>query len=268
MTAVRLTSLLLVEERLLEADYFARRLRRSPPHHLQYNLNAFLSAARSVTFLLQKEMAHVPGFREWIANKQEDLRADVAARFFLLLRNFSQKEGRVRTIGFCGAKPRSRWTYRFAGGVHPTPHELNDRDVAECCSEHVAKLAKLTLEFANAFPFHSCPHRALTVEGITALDVSLADVAASAGLPDGWFEVAPPEIEVQLAGVRTLVDAVDFAAIRKLTRPRRHVEAADREDSFVRRILRENVQEGSRGYATIAAALLMGGMPVDEGRGS
>ena len=265
MTSVRLTSLLLVEERLFEADYFVRRLRRSSSYQLQFNLNAFLSAARSVTFLLQKEMAHVPGFREWLAVKQDELRADAAARFFLLLRNFSQKEGRVRTAGFRGSGSRSRWTYRFAQGTHPVPSELYDRDIVECCSEHVAKLARLTLEFADAFPAYSCPHRALTAEGVATLGVPLADLAAAAGLPEGWFDVAPPDMEVQLAGLRTLVDAVDFAAIRKLARPRRRRPASNREELPMRRLLLGNVERGPKGYATIAAALLMGGIPNEDG---
>lgn len=268
MTPIRLTSLLLVEERLFEADYFARRLRRSPPHLLEYNLNAFLSAARSVTFLLQKEMAHVPGFREWLAKKQDELRADAAARFFLLLRNFSQKEGRVRTVGFGSSTARRRWTYRFAEGTHPVPPELYDRDIVDCCSEHVAKLARLTLEFADAFPAYSCPHRALTVDGVAVLGVPLADVAAAAGLPEGWFEVAPCDIEVQLAGLRTLVDAVDFSAIGRLARPRLRDGTTSREDSSMWRLLLGNVQRGPEGYATIAAALLMGGFPSEEGQES
>ena len=55
MTAsLRLTSLLLVEERLLEANYFASRLGRRMlnTEHFKYELNAFLSASRSVAYLL------------------------------------------------------------------------------------------------------------------------------------------------------------------------------------------------------------------------
>ncbi len=106
---LRLTSLLLVEERLLEADNFVGRLRRSAPYHLPYNLNAFLSAARSVTFLLHKEMAYVPGCAQWWEARRTELRADDGAKFFLALRNFSQKEGRVRTTGYRGPGPPSSW---------------------------------------------------------------------------------------------------------------------------------------------------------------
>lgn len=100
MARYRLTSLLLVEERLLEADYFARRLcRQADSDRFGYELNAFLSAARSVTFLLQKEMAKVPGFASWWAEQQDRLRSDRAARFFVDLRNFSQKAGRISLVG-------------------------------------------------------------------------------------------------------------------------------------------------------------------------
>jgi hypothetical protein len=158
----------------------------------------------------------------------------------------------------------SRWTYRFAGREPSMPAELNDRDVAECCSEHVAKLARLTLEFAEAFPFHSCPHQALTEEGIATLGVSLADVAASVGLPEGWLDVAPPDLAVQLAGLRTLVDGVNFAAIRKLARPpRRLTIRGNQHANSLQRLVLDNVQAGPKGYATIAAALLLGGIPDD-----
>ena len=49
----------------------------------KYRLSAFLSAARSVTFYVQKEFKHTPGFEEWYAQKQEEMRADPAMRFFL-----------------------------------------------------------------------------------------------------------------------------------------------------------------------------------------
>jgi hypothetical protein len=97
---VRLRSLLLVEERLLEAEYFTKRLRLlRNPSFFAYNLNAFLSAARSVTFLLQKEMSGVPDFADWWEQQQTALKRDECARFFHELRNFSQKQGRVYVVG-------------------------------------------------------------------------------------------------------------------------------------------------------------------------
>ena len=67
---VRLYSLLSVEDKILEANYFAIRLNSLHGDAFTYELNAFLSAARSVTFYLQKEMAGIPLFEDWWASRQ------------------------------------------------------------------------------------------------------------------------------------------------------------------------------------------------------
>ena len=170
--AKALTSLLLVEERLAEAEYFATRLFAATNSTvLGYELNAFLSAARSVTFLLQKEFAHVEGFEAWWQAKRRELGGDTAARFFLELRNYSQKEGRVSIVGF--SSDMRTWRFMFAPTVETMPQSLLDRSVADCCLEHLAKLAHVILDAAREFPFHSCPARALTSEGVVALGIDL-----------------------------------------------------------------------------------------------
>ncbi|RVD46262.1 hypothetical protein EN812_18295 [Mesorhizobium sp. M4B.F.Ca.ET.169.01.1.1] len=233
MTRVRLTSLLHVEERLLEADYFARRIAR---HHageeVRYELNAFLSAARSVTFLLQKEMSKVAGFSGWWERQRLALAADPAAVFFLRLRNFSQKEGRISIVGTSGPfGSRGRWTYRFAGNEDRVPPGLLERDIAECCREHVAKLARMVLACMEQFPFHTCPTRAVSREGVEILGLSLGDVEGALGLPRGWTEVGNPddiEMDRRYALLRCQVDGVDVHAIRKLSRwrPRQNIAGA------------------------------------------
>ena len=47
-------------EKLLEAEYFLARLTCADGLRFQFELNAWLSASRSVTFVLQRAMAHVP----------------------------------------------------------------------------------------------------------------------------------------------------------------------------------------------------------------
>lgn len=89
------TSLASSIEKLLEAEYFLGALACSNGAELRYNLNAFLSACRSVTFVLQKSMAPVDGFKPWYAARQAEMRADAAMGFFLELRNISQHEGPV-----------------------------------------------------------------------------------------------------------------------------------------------------------------------------
>lgn len=96
---------------------------------LRYELNAFLSAARSVTFLLQKEFFRVPGFASWWDEQRNRLSADTSAAFFLKLRNFSQKEGRISIVGgLIGDRDNQRWLFYFAGNEDPVPDSLLNRN--------------------------------------------------------------------------------------------------------------------------------------------
>lgn len=221
MPRIRLTSLLLVEERLLEAKYFARRFaRQRDRNRIGYELNAFLAAARSVTFLLQKEMAKVPGFAVWWDGQRCFLAGDAAAAFFLKLRNFSQKEGRISLVGrSLGSGKGWRWSYRFAGNADRVPPALLHRDLADCCHEHVAKLARIVLACTDAFPYQTCPRRALTPAGVEALQVSLRDVEESLGYPRGWMEIGDPvSHDRRIHALREHVDGIDFVALRRLAR--------------------------------------------------
>jgi len=219
MTKFRLSSLLRVEERLLEAEYFARRLHRLHGERFSYDLNAFLSAARSVTFLLQKEMAHVPAFEVWWNDRREQLRGDSACQFFMKLRNFSQKEGCVLMVGTSSGARGGRWVYHFGGNISPVPAQLLCRDVAECCREHVAKLARIVLACTDEFPYFTCPRRALTPEGVEALELSLDDINEILGFPRGWSDTGDPATDDRrLLVLREHVDGLDFTAIKGLAR--------------------------------------------------
>jgi hypothetical protein len=221
---IRLTSLLRVEERLLEADYFAGRLARLRGENHGYELNAFLSAARSVTFLIQKELSKVPGFMAWWETQRRVLGDDAAASFFLELRNFSQKQGRVSVVGSGSRRGgRSRWTYYFAGTVDPVPAELLNRDVVDCCREHVAKLAALVLRCIDSFPHNCCPTLALTPEGVDALGLALDDVDEALGLARGYTAVGPFSRDERIHMLQRQVGGLDFEVLQKLAawKPRR-----------------------------------------------
>jgi hypothetical protein len=273
MSRIRLTSLLLVEERLLEAKYFARRLTRQRDRNsFGYELNAFLTAARSVTFLLQKEMARVPGFSEWWDGQRRLLSGDPAAAFFLELRNFSQKEGRISLVG--GSLGRGRWSFRFAGNAECVPPALLNRDVAGCCHEHVAKLATIVLACAKAFPYQSCPTKALTPAGVEALRLCLEDVEEMLGFPRGWTKIGDPiSRERRIHVLRKHVDGVDFAALKRLAdwaakpAPSRDTPSSVLSEQLLTSLVRH--LEGPRRRAEtsdLAAELLLGVHPEDGSR--
>ena len=216
----RLNSLLLVEERLLEAEYFADHLRWLCADEFRYEFNAFLSAARSVTFLLQKEMKEVIGFDVWWDARRTEMREDSAMKFFLELRNFSQKQGPISMLGTMSRDDsgRSFWSYKFAGNKSPVPAHLLQRDVVECCREHLSKFATIVLACADAFPFHSCPRRAVTLEGLKTLKLQLSDIEEILGLPSGYTDVAGIPQEELFRILQDHFDGVDFEGIQRIAK--------------------------------------------------
>lgn len=61
----------------------------------RYNLEAALVFGRSVTFHLQKEFKHCPGFEQWYQPWQVKMNSDPNCKYFKDKRNFVLKEGRI-----------------------------------------------------------------------------------------------------------------------------------------------------------------------------
>ena len=170
----RFTTLRHPVEKLLEAEHFLARMVGSSGLKFQFELNAFLASSHSVTFVLQKATSDVPGFHVWYERQQLLMKADVAMRLFIELRNISQKQGPVSFV--CGSLPSGGWTYRFVGQRRAVPDELANRDICVCCAAHLVKLAQLLMKCVDTFPFQSCPGLALTEEGMMALGYTWTDV--------------------------------------------------------------------------------------------
>jgi len=74
--------------KLEEAKYFLGQMEDTVwnPMTFAYNLSAFLSAARSVIFFMQKEFQHFSRFDKWYKNKREEMK-NYDYEFFKDLRN-------------------------------------------------------------------------------------------------------------------------------------------------------------------------------------
>ena len=78
-------------DRLLEAKYFLERMMEKQSYRdaFKYNLSAFLSAARSVTLIMQKEFNNKPGFAEWYCSQQAKMKADRTMKILCKERNIT-----------------------------------------------------------------------------------------------------------------------------------------------------------------------------------
>jgi len=208
------TSLRHPVEKLLEAEHFLGRLVQSDGIAFQFELNAFLSASRSVTFMMQSALARVPGFEDWYALRVTEMRSDAALRFFLELRNISQKAGPVSYVG--GSRRDGGWTYRFVGRPNAVPAELVGKDIGAACALHLGKLARLVLDCSNAFVFASCPHKAFSAEGIAELGYGRDDVEAALGLPSSYLHVAGASLLDAVTYLKRDIEPLDRPTLERI----------------------------------------------------
>ncbi len=213
---MRLGSLLLVEERLFEAHYFLDQMEAAGMGlQVGYNLNAFLSASRAVTFLLQQEMSRVSGFAEWWADRRQEMRADRAMRFFVEMRNYSQKAGRVRFDSIGSGLDRTTYRHVFRDGSVKVPEEVGCIDAIDACRLHLAKIAQIVLACMDAFPHHTCPRKALSPEGLSALGLDTEELDERLGYPRGFSKTLGAG-EMQSYFLAKHFDAVDRDSIEIL----------------------------------------------------
>ena len=214
----RLYSLVMVEAKLLEAHYFASRLPSLASNVFPFEFNAFLASARSVTFLLQKEMKGVPRFSDWWEKRRKQMRADPVMKFFLELRNYSQKEGPVGMVGTLVREPHrpARWSYRIAGNRWPVPEPLLHRDVSDCCREYLGKIATIVLDVVEAFPYCACPRRAVTPDGLRFLGLQLTDLEQLLGFPNGMITRSGIPEPALYRMLQSHFDDLDLPAIRRI----------------------------------------------------
>jgi len=76
------------KKKLEEAKYFLEQMQAyvEDPKKFVFNLSAFLSAARSVTFVMQSEFKSSPGFDDWYEDKKKEMANDKDFEFFNKLR--------------------------------------------------------------------------------------------------------------------------------------------------------------------------------------
>ena len=171
-------------KKLSEAKYFYDRMKDtiSNPEHFGYNLSAFLSAARSVTFFMQKEYKDISGFTDWYTDKQSDMKDDREMNIL--------NEKRTQTIHRKSIDPRAYVDLRISEHIHasesisidiiypdgstekkvskPEPRpkpaktevkkewrwyfeDMPDKDIINVCKEHMVKLENLVTECESIF---------------------------------------------------------------------------------------------------------------------
>ncbi|MGA9364557.1 MAG: hypothetical protein WBW16_09340 [Bacteroidota bacterium] len=188
-----------VDDKLREADFFLERLRDtgSDFEHARFYFSAFVSASRSVTFVLQSVLADVDGFKSWYAEKQNALRAEPLAKFFLEVRNEVQKRGSNPLSSLSStvsADQTRKIEYYFIYWFGESPKGLPDLDVATACEQYLTVLARLVYQCYRDFGSTIDPEQYYTLENLARLGLSVEDVLESElGFPRQWASSIDPE---------------------------------------------------------------------------
>ena len=122
----------------------------------QSRYSAFLTAARSSTFVLQGCLAHKPGFKSWWEAQRDLLRKDSLARFLVEARNEAEKLGvealhaHGRVTRWSAEGPRCQRVYRFRP-LDDAKVQVPPGDAMALSQQHLNRLAGLLLKAGERF---------------------------------------------------------------------------------------------------------------------
>lgn len=161
--------------KIREAKYFLSMMKQSfeDDHTFAYNLSAFLSAARSITFYMQKQYKRREGFDEWYRQKQIEMSTDPELQCLKEARNEDVKTepiptGATREVTMSidavlvkegtqkaeeakedEPKPPAQNSPRTVRRFFP---KFGHVDVIEFCENQLTKLTRIVEECKNRFP--------------------------------------------------------------------------------------------------------------------
>jgi len=191
----------LVEAKLAEARFFLEQLEGAGLNVFAARcyFSAFVTAARSVTFVLKAVLAHASGFPEWYQAWERALGSDPVARYLLRQRNKVQKTG--ETGMSAGSMTRTAdgelvVTHYFAS----EGAEAVEGDVLGACRAYAERLEQVVADARKVFPRETDPDWLFEEENLRSEGLTVEDLEERLGLPRGW--TAPGHAQERLDGLR------------------------------------------------------------------
>jgi len=184
-----------VDFKVAEAEYFLEHLRARDcvEPEIDFLLSAYAAAARSITLSLKAVLGETDGFVEWYAVREARLRADPLARYFLELRNYTQKTGarvvnqirspeKLRELLVRQLSGRRTWFGESGEALPPAP----DMEVGEAALAHFRTLLGIVYECYVDFGPVIDPQQHYTPEHYALLGKTVEDAEEELGFPRGW----------------------------------------------------------------------------------
>jgi hypothetical protein len=185
-----------VDFKVAESEYVLEKLRARgcTRPEIDFLLSAYAAAARSITFTMNAVLGEIEGFGEWYAVRQARLRADPLARYFVELRNHTQKTGAQVVNQIRSAEKlrehlarqlsgnRGNWFGDSGEALPPAP----EMEVSEAAFTHFRTLLEIVYECYVDFGPVIDPQQHYTPEHFAKLGKTAEDAEEELGYPRGW----------------------------------------------------------------------------------
>jgi hypothetical protein len=180
----------LVADKAGEADYFLERMKENQLdiQSFGYLFSAFVSASRSITFVLQSVMSNYPNFDNWYSPHQETLKSNELAKYFVGLRNEALKTGR---------SPISHYGSYIDGEMKTSQVFIETKYLKgkpegyllELCINYLKDVLKVLKACYLDYSVYVNPRAIFTSEGLSELGWTIEDLEESLGLPRGCTDI-------------------------------------------------------------------------------
>jgi hypothetical protein len=202
-----------IGEKLKEVDFFFEKMKLSEHaiDELNFYFSAFVSAARSVTFVMQYVGSDLEGFYTWYALIQQELRENKIAKFLLEARNEHLKRG-VQPIasGSVLNLPNSQQKllhfFTYIGSEPPA--EVPVLDAITVCAIHMGTTTSLVKKFYERFStqFH-VPSQ--SIETALRYFSELAGELSKLGFPQELFDTVIKSGVIQEHAAKNPCEAIE-----------------------------------------------------------
>jgi len=185
-------SISIVEYKVQQAHFFLQKLREAELNFFaaQCFFDAFVAAARSITFSMQAVLLDLPGFDKWYRERQLLLRGDPVCKFFNGYRNISTHIGdTVLRGGDFGGSGSGRREVRYFFMPIPDLPNVPEDDVLRVCTEYFESLLSLVYEAILEFKYQLDDRWYFTAQNFSCIDKCIEDAEDELGFPRGWTAV-------------------------------------------------------------------------------
>lgn len=191
-----------VENKLDEAKFFLEKMKetRQDLRLLRFNFSAFLSAARSITWTLQRNMKEIDGFEQWYEGQQKELKANPVVEIMNNARVDTVHKGKIR-VSFPGIYLDEQGRLQLTHYITDTISDDSIRDfgdVFHASETYVNSLQKLVNDFEKRFPEFIDLDKLYTIKGLKARKMTIEDLEEQLGFERGWTRGIPDRERLRL----------------------------------------------------------------------